>query len=144
MATASVSGHLQDRLRASLPGRVVVLYLVVGWIAIGIYFLIPGTAQDYLYLVIGVSAVAAIALGSQRLGAGRLAWRLFAFGLLCEVGGDGVSTYYELVRHHEAPVPSLADAFYLAGYPLLALGIFLLLRELGGTTLRAGVLDTVI
>ena len=125
------------------PGAAV-LFLAGGWIAIGVYFLVPSTPQDILFIAIGVYGVAAIAYGAQRLGAERLAWRLFALGLLGEVGGDAVSTYYELHLGHEPPLPSLADALYLGGYPVLALGIFLLLRERGGMALRAGVLDTVI
>ncbi len=77
-------------------------------------------------------------------GAERLAWRLFAFGLLGEVGGDAISTVYELHLDREPPLPSLADVFYLGGYPLLAFGIFLLLRQRGSTSARVGVLDTVI
>jgi signal transduction histidine kinase len=136
MTTASPS--------ARLPGRAVTLYLAGGWIAIGIYFLIPHTAQDILYVGIGLAGVAAIVAGSQSLGAERLPWRLFALGFLCEVSGDAVSTYYELHLNREPPLPSLADVFYLGGYPLLAFGIFLLLRRRGGMATRVGVLDTVI
>lgn len=137
-----------ERVPGHLPGspvtRASVLFLAVGWAAIGVYFLLPGTAQDLLYLVIGLSGVTAIAIGSQRLEAGQLAWRLFALGFLSEVAGDAFSSYYEIHLDREPPFPSLADGFYLGGYPLLVLGIFLLLRARGGTATRAGVLDAVI
>src|SRR5207247_1512490 len=134
-----------ERLPGRLLGlRTAGLFMAAGWVAIEIYLLLPTTAQEILYLVIGVSAVAAIAYGAERLESERLAWRLFALGLLCEVGGDAVSSYYELHLHREPPLPSLADISYLGGYPLLAVGIFLLLRKRGGSITRTGVLDTVI
>src|SRR5258708_9659861 len=125
MATASSLGRLPPRLHAP---RAAVLYLALGWIAIGIYFLIPAAPQDILYIAIGVTSVLAIVVGSRRLGAERLAWRLFAAGLLGQVGGDMVTTVYELHLDREPPLPSLADVFYLGGWPPLALRIFLLLR----------------
>ena len=141
MTTAPLSERLPGRLPVS---PAVALFLAGGWITIGIYFLIPPTAQDVLDVAIGLAGVVAIVVGSQALGAERLAWRLFALGLLCEVAGDAISGFYEIHLDKEPPVPSVADVFYLGGYPLLALGIFLLLRSRGGAILRAGVLDTVI
>ena len=44
----------------------------------------------------------------------------------------------------EPPSPSVADVFYLAGYPLLAIGVLLVLRRLGGRTSRTAMLDTAI
>jgi signal transduction histidine kinase len=96
------------------------------------------------YVVIGVASVVAIYVGTTvNLTRGnRLAWRLFALGLLSEVAGDAIYAVYEIRLNHEPVTPSVADAFYLGGYPLLAAGIFLILRRLGGQTSRTAMLDT--
>ena len=52
----------------------------------------------------------------------RLPWNLFALGLLGQVAGDAIFAVYEIQLNREPPSPSVADVFYLAGYPLLALG----------------------
>jgi signal transduction histidine kinase len=121
-------------------------FLAGGGIAIGIYFLLPSNAQSVFYVVIGFSSVAAIWIGTRRyLPPGeRLAWHLFALGLLGQVAGDAIFAVYELQLDREPPNPSVADVFYLGGYPLLTLGIFLVLRKLGGQTSRAAILDSVV
>ena len=123
-------------------------FLASGALAIGIYFLLPahGNAQSVFYVVIGFASVAAIYVGSIRnLPRGeRLPWQLFAFGLLGQVAGDAIFAVYEISLNREPPSPSIADAFYLGGYPLLALGVLLILRKLGGQTSRAAILDTLV
>jgi signal transduction histidine kinase len=121
-------------------------FLAAGAVAIGIYFLLPSDVQSVFYVVIGFSSVVAIYLGAARnLPRGeRLAWQLFAFGLLGQVAGDAIFAVYEVSLNREPPSPSVADAFYLAGYPLLALGVLLVLRKLGGQTSRAAILDTLV
>ncbi|MBV8080436.1 MAG: HAMP domain-containing histidine kinase [Actinobacteria bacterium] len=142
MTTVSLGGAFAAGRRAALPARASALYMAAGAVAIGVYFLVPAAAQDVLYGVIGVSAVAAIYVGGIR-GATeeRRAWECFAVGLICEVAGDTISSVYELSQGHDPPVPSIADAFYLSGYPLLALGVFLLLRGRGGTTTLPSIID---
>jgi len=71
-------------------------------------------------------------------------FRIFAFGLLGQVAGDAIFAVYEVSLNREPPSPSIADVFYLAGYPLLALGVLLVLRRLGGQTSRTAILDTVL
>jgi signal transduction histidine kinase len=142
---------LTERAAPALTGRIRSApaswaYLAVGAVATGAYFLLHGDAQSIFYEVIGLSSVIAICVGTTRnLPRGeRLAWNLFAVGLLGQVAGDTIFTVYELQLHREPPNPSIADAFYLGGYPLLALGVFLIVRRLGGQTSRAAILDTVI
>jgi signal transduction histidine kinase len=126
------------------PSRASVAYLALGWVAIGVYFLLSADAQDVLYVLIGLAAVAAVLWGAQQLERGRLAWQLFACGLLCDVIADAISGYYEVALDREPAVPSSADVFYLASYPFMLAGIFLLLRDLGSIRSRAAVLDAVI
>src|SRR5207253_4395483 len=106
-----------------------------GLLAIVVYFLLPahGDVQSIFYVVIGFASVVAIYVGSIRnLPRGqRLPWQLFAFGLLGQVAGDAIFAIYEVSLNREPPSPSIADAFYLGGYPLLAFGVLLVLRRLG-------------
>jgi signal transduction histidine kinase len=115
-------------------------------LAIGVYFLLPPNAQSIYYVVVGFSAVTAVYVGTVRnLPRGeRLPWHLFALGLLGQVAGDAIFAVYEVQLNREPPLPSIADAFYLAGYPLLAAGVFLILRRLGAQTSRAAILDTIV
>src|SRR6476660_599616 len=123
-------------------------FLGIGLLAIVVYFLLPahGHVQSIYYVVIGFASVAAIYTGSIRnlLPGQRLPWQLFAFGLLGQVAGDAIFAIYEVSLDREPPSPSIADAFDLGGYPLLALGVLLILRKLGGQTSRAAILDTLV
>jgi signal transduction histidine kinase len=123
-------------------------FLAAGAGAIAAYFGLRDhpDAQSIFYVVIGAASVVTILIGSVRnLPRGeRLAWQLFAFGLAGQVAGDAIFAFYEVSLNREPPAPSVADAFYLGGYPLLALGVLLVLRRLGGQTSRSAVLDTIV
>jgi hypothetical protein len=90
-------------------------FLGAGLIAIAIYFVLPPDAQSVFYVVIGFASVVAIYVGAVRnLPRGeRLAWKLFALGLLGQVAGDAIFAVYEVSLNREPPSPSIADAFYL-------------------------------
>ena len=124
------------------------LFLACGAAAIAAYFLLPshGDAESMFFVVIGSASVAAIYMGSVRnLPPGqRLPWQLFALGLLGQVAGDAIFAVYEVGLDREPPSPSVADVFYLGGYPLLALGVVLVLRRLGAQTSRTAILDSVL
>jgi len=121
----------------------------MGAIAIAVYFAaLPahGSAQSILYVAVGLASVCALVYGAARNlpRRERLPWHLFALGLLGQVVGDAISAVYEIGLNREPPNPSIADVFYLGGYPLLGLAIFLILRRLGGQTSRAAILDSVV
>jgi diguanylate cyclase (GGDEF)-like protein len=104
--------------------------LVVGVGAVGGYFLLPGTgAKDAGYSVIGFASVFAVLAGvGLHRPVDRRSWYAIAAGSLCFVLGDGVYDVY-LFLHEAAPFPSVADAFYLAGYPFLIVGLVRLTRD---------------
>ena len=54
--------------------------------------------------------------------------------------GDAVSSWFQDISHM-SPFPSAADGFYLAAYPVLALGLMLLIRRRAGRDI-AGLLDS--
>jgi signal transduction histidine kinase len=134
---------LPGRARAAAPAT---LFAAAGFAAIAVYFVLPANQQSVFYVMIGGASVAAIGIGAVRnLPAGRrLPWYLFAGGLLGQVAGDAIFAVYEIELNREPPSPSIADVFYLGGYPLLAVGILLVLRRLGGHTSRVAVLDALV
>jgi signal transduction histidine kinase len=120
------------------------LYLGAGALATGAYYLLPEAGGAVLNVVVGASAVAAIAIGIRwHRPARRLAWWLIAAAQGLFVVGDALFSVNELVLGIE-PFPSLADAVYLPGYPVLAAGLALL--ALSRSTVRdwAGLTDAAI
>ena len=104
-------------------------YGLVGAVAAVAYLLLPdGLTREVLYLVVALSAVAALATGvRRRRPAVASAWWFMGAGQLCFIGGDVLWIAYEHVLHVD-PYPSAADGFYLVSYPLFATGLLLLVR----------------
>jgi signal transduction histidine kinase len=109
--------------------RAAAIFLAVGFALTVAYFaLSPGAAQNDLYDVIGVGSALAIAFGIRLNRPDYpLPWLLFAAGNLLFAVADII--FNHLVN---PPTPSVADWFYLSGYPLLAAGLVLLLIHAGG------------
>jgi signal transduction histidine kinase len=105
------------------------LFLAVGLALCATYVLMPhGARQNDLYDVIGVASALAIAGGvALNRPDYALPWLLFAGGNLAFAIADII--FNQLA---DPPVPSIADWFYLSGYPLLTLGLLLLLIRAGG------------
>ena len=144
MTSTPVSEPFPRRAQIAVPSRASIAYLAAGVLAIAVYYLIPADEQDVWYVVIGLSSVASVALGARRMENARLAWYLFAAGLSTSVIADAISGYYEIVLNRQPPVPSTTDGFYLATYPFLFGGIYLLLRERGAIRTRVAGLDALI
>ncbi len=118
-------------------------YLSLGAAGLVGYYLLPtALTRDVGYLVLGLYGVAGILAGVrlQRVVA-PLPWHLMAVGLLLWITGDTLFAWYENVRHVD-PFPSWADAFYLAGYPVIAVGLHLLIRRRRITGDLGGALDS--
>jgi signal transduction histidine kinase len=128
----------------AFPARASTAYLAVGAAAIAVYFLLGSDAKAVWYVVIGLASVIAVCVGARRLERDRVAWYLFALGLLASVAGDAYSGYYEVHLDRAPPTPSAADVLYLSGYPLLIAGIVILLRGLGRHRTLVALLDSVI
>lgn len=92
------------------------------------YMTLPGL-RAALWALIGLGGVAAVLIGVRlHRPAHRWPWWVLAAGLFAFAAGD---TYYNVVEEYfqaENPFPSPADASYLAVYPLLAAGLFGLVR----------------
>ncbi len=103
--------------------------LAVGLAMCGVYLLMPsGIGADLVYALTATAAVAAIVAGGRRH-AGREAarWYLLAAGIGLWVIGDWVWDVEHTVLG-SGSYPSLADAFYLAAYPVLAAAFVVFVR----------------
>jgi signal transduction histidine kinase len=120
------------------------LYLGIGALATGAYYLLPERAGAVLNVVVGASAAAAIAAGVRwHRPARRLAWWLIAAAQSLFVIGDALFSVNELVLNVQ-PFPSLADALYLPGYPVLAAGLALLALSRSAGRDWAGLTDAAV
>ncbi|GAA2700719.1 putative bifunctional diguanylate cyclase/phosphodiesterase [Actinoplanes palleronii] len=106
------------------------------WVAAGVlatagYYLLPadGLAANLFYNAIGLLATLVILLGVRVHRPQRPhVWYWLSAGQAASVTGDLIWEYYRYVLHQE-PYPSVADVFYLGSYPLLAVGLWLLVRD---------------
>lgn len=99
--------------------------------------------QRALYDIVGASAILAAVVGVARHRPERVGpWLWMALGQALFVAGDLVWNYFDLVS--EDPFPSIADVLYLAGYPFIAFGLFLLIRRRTAGGDRGGLVDAAI
>ncbi len=120
------------------------IYLLVGVAATGLYFALPWNsfAQALVYDGIGASAAVAVVFGARiHRPSLQLPWYLFGAGLFAFTVGDILFNLYDQIWDREPPVPSVADIFYLAGYPFLTVGLVLLVLRLRSEDRRAGRID---
>ncbi len=119
--------------------------LALGVVVVAGYFLLPqgSLAQNLVYNAVGILFGLCILAGVRLHRPARPAlWYWIAAGQFVSVAGDVVWEIYEYGLHQE-PFPSPADVFYLATYPLLAVGLLLLMRDRRGRDL-AGLIDAMI
>jgi len=123
---------------ASWRDRKTELALLTGAALTAVYFAVPnGAPKNSIYGLIGFLAVVAIVWCARD----SVPWLLFAAGnLLFSIGDDVGAGFWG----GNPPVPSIADAFYLAGYPLLAAGLVLLLFKTGSHRRTAALADATI
>jgi len=129
-----------------MSGRAWRLYLAGGVVAVVLYFLLPlqGLWSSFAYDLIGLSSVTAILIGVRRHRPARpLIWWCFAGGQLLFVVGDLLYAVIDQVLHQN-PFPSAADVFYVGGYPVLAVGLLVLIRGRISGRDRAGLIDAAI
>ncbi|MEU8519941.1 aminotransferase class I/II-fold pyridoxal phosphate-dependent enzyme [Streptomyces sp. NBC_01216] len=98
-----------------------VLFVAVVTIA---YLTVPARHTAF-WALIGLSGVAAILAGVHlHRPARRWPWLVLAAANVTFVAGDTTYNALEAFFHQNRPFPSLADAFYLATYPLFAIGLY--------------------
>lgn len=113
-----------------LLGSTAARFLAVATALTAVYFALAprsSVAASWIYNGASLGAAAGIALGVRRYRPANLApWLCFAAGNLAFFAGDVL--WLLMADADGAPFPSIADVAYLAGYPLLCLGMVLLVR----------------
>jgi signal transduction histidine kinase len=118
------------RLTVNPESRLAAAYIACGAVLIGVYFALPmgGDGQSAIYSGLGFASVLATFWAIRRYRPRTpLPWILLALGNLSFAVGDLISDVWPNLSS-----PSVADAFYLAGYPLVAAGLILLVVHAGG------------
>src|SRR4029079_8408283 len=114
----------------------------IGAMFIAAFFALPqgSVEQSAVYDACGLAMVA-LCLLCIRLHrpSGWLPWLILVAGQLAFVIGDIIWTVYQ--ANGEDPFPSIADASYIVGYPILALGLAIAIRRRVSGGDRAGLLD---
>jgi diguanylate cyclase len=128
---------MRDRLSWSFLG--------LGALACLVYLLLrAGTEGAVGYLLVAAVGVAMSVVGACLVrGSRRKVWMALAAGQVLYLAGDVTWVIYEEVLHI-APYPSVADAFYLARYALLIVGLMWLIRGRRRGRDRAALLDAAI
>jgi diguanylate cyclase (GGDEF)-like protein len=106
-------------------------YLAIALAGIAATFVVPDDSwwSTALDVVQGVGAGAAIVVGARRHRSPvRAAWTLFAVGIALNALGSLVEAIVSRVFGAE-PFPGVADVFYLALYPGLVAGVFIVVRS---------------
>ncbi|MDQ3913122.1 MAG: EAL domain-containing protein [Actinomycetota bacterium] len=103
------------------------VYLVLGLLATGAYFLLPSpAAQDITRPLFNISALVAFAIGILIHRPKRpLPWYLFTLGMVLFVCGIATYVYYEATLG-TTPSISVADVFFIASYPCAAAALLLI------------------
>jgi diguanylate cyclase (GGDEF)-like protein/PAS domain S-box-containing protein len=103
---------------------------IVAWYLIGLPENNPGTAVvDGLFVVLPGLAALLSWQTARRLGAAGRHWLYIALGSISWVVGQVTWIVYAAFGHSSPPFPSLADAGYLAFYPLCCVGLVLGIRR---------------
>ncbi len=98
-----------------------------------------------VFNLIGGASVAALILGARRNSRrSRRPLYLLAVGQALFVASDVLAYNYERLFGLSIPFPSIADAFHLAFYPFLVVGMLLLIRERRENRDRSGLIDALI
>ena len=127
--SAPVRGWAADRSDGLVLWRAGIVLAVL---LVGAYVVMPGRLvvlrEVVLYPLIELLAAGAIVLGTRLYRpAGPAAWLLIAAGIVMFAVGDVVWGVYEAADRD--PFPSVADVFYLGGYPLLGAGLVVAIRR---------------
>ncbi|MDN5698401.1 MAG: hypothetical protein L0G70_10565, partial [Rubrobacter sp.] len=102
------------------------------------------SVRSAIFSVLTLSAAVAVAIGTRINRPERpLIWYLIALALLMNAIAEALWYFYDFVLETQ-PFPSLADAFYLGAYPLLAAGLMILIGERERRPDKAALVDAAI
>jgi len=132
VSAAAINADVPSGPRTLRALLALVLFGATGFIIAHDWLGLGGPGLDelpggYLYDAVVVTAGVALVLRGLHEQRERLAWMVLAAAVLCWAAGELYWTGF-ILHAAEPPYPSPADAFYLAFYPLAAVGLALLVR----------------
>jgi diguanylate cyclase (GGDEF)-like protein/PAS domain S-box-containing protein len=109
-----------------------------------LYFVLPSPPR-YVWTFIGVCSLLAMVIGIYVNRPRRqLPWWLLTGGVFALIAGDTTYDLLNDVLGYDNPFPSVADGIYLAMYPLIAVGLLLVIRARGVGNDRHALIDALI
>ncbi|HEY2603562.1 MAG TPA: EAL domain-containing protein [Thermoleophilaceae bacterium] len=121
-------------------------YLAAGVLFTALYCLVPPfKGSGPVINGLGLSGVLAVVTGVRRnRPATAVAWWFLAAGLGLFWLGDLYTYSYPKLLHKDVPFPSAGDGIYLLMYPVMMIGLLILVRRRNPEPDRAGVVDSLI
>ena len=125
--------------------RAPAVFVAIASVAMAAYFVVPdATLRAVLISAVSLAAPVAVAAGIWRYRpAAARHWLVIAFGLLFNGIGTAIDWLSWIVAEGVG-IPSIADVFYLIGYVLTFLGLFLLVHRHHGHGARTASIDSAI
>ena len=122
-----------------------IVYLVLGLAAAALYAAFPTEDHRWLFPLFGIGGFGAVVVGVVlHRPTNPSCWVEVGCGIVLLALGDITYSVLEAAAGGVAPFPSIADAIYLVGYGVLALGLAgLVARRKGGRDV-AGIIDALI
>jgi diguanylate cyclase (GGDEF)-like protein/PAS domain S-box-containing protein len=115
---------------SSWRGRLWLYYLIGGGLLMAAYLWFPPLkASGPLINVLGLSSSIAIGVGIYLHRPQSRAWWFFIVGQFLFFAGDLYTYSYRILSGADVGFPSIGDALYLAVYPALMAGLFVLVRR---------------
>jgi diguanylate cyclase (GGDEF)-like protein len=126
---------MDTRQVSRTPGGLWVAYLVTGILAVTAYYIAvhvhaPPAVLVVLYCVVSSSAAVAVLVGSIRnlpAGRARLPWLFLGFSQVVYASAD-ICFYVSHNIFNDDAFPALADPLYLGHYPLVVVGLIMLIQ----------------
>ncbi|MGB8004276.1 MAG: hypothetical protein WCF27_08445, partial [Gaiellaceae bacterium] len=133
-------------IRSAVRRPIWVWYLAAGLGLTAVYlFFPPLKGNGPLINALGLSGVVAIVAGIRmNKPSARAAWWLFAAGQFLFFSGDLYTYSYRLLFGVDVNFPSAGDGLYLAVYPVLMAGLFVLVRRRNPRPDRSVLIDSLI
>ncbi len=142
-----MSGRLPNAARSLFSAqRIWAVYLAVGAIVCGLYvFVAPFQGSGPVINGLGLYGVLGVAFGVRtHRPEARVAWWCCVAGLALFWLGDIYTYSYPKLFHAAVPFPSFGDALYIAVYPVLMVGLLLLVRRRNRGGDGPGLIDSLI
>ena len=127
-------------------GRLSWIFLAVGAVFCGLYVLVPPFQGSPLVINgLGLYGLLALYTGIRMYRPpAPVAWWLFLLGVLLFWIGDVYTYSIRILMHVNVPFPSFGDGVYLAMYPVMMVGIMLLVRRRSRRADGPGTIDALI